>query len=407
MNPNANLESILNDCIHCGLCLPTCPTYRETGLEAESPRGRIMMMDAALKGELKSQDSFNEHVSTCLGCYTCETVCPSGIEYGGLLSHCQSTLLKPSYSFKTSILLKIVNRPWLLQLIGFFGAFTQRLKIDVLLKKISHQFWGFPHLPFRGFKNSALDVYPAIGGIVGTVAFFTGCVMDSLYPNIHEATIRILQWNGYEVYIPKSQGCCGALHHHVGKTNELDAMQNKNIQAFKSADTIILNSAGCGAELKNYPEAFASKVKDMSEFLISIKLKLPENIPPQKALYDAPCHLVHAQKIDEQPRQILEKFGIELVDFPQSNLCCGAAGSYTLDKSKMSNEILKRKMDDIQHQSDGGLIITANPGCQIQLQKGADLYVENKYSVSHIIEVIDGIYANDSSYKNAFIKVES
>ena len=402
-----NLESILNDCIHCGLCLPTCPTYRETGLEAESPRGRIMMMDAALKGELKSQDSFNEHISTCLGCYTCETVCPSGIEYGDLLSHYQTELLKPSHSIKTSILLKIVNRPWLLQLIGFFGAFIQRLKIDVLLKKISHQFWGFPQLPFRGFKNSALDVYPAIGETVGTVAFFTGCVMDSLYPNIHEATIRILQWNGYEVYIPKSQGCCGALHHHVGQTKNAVDMQTQNIQAFDLVDTIIINSAGCGAELKNYPEAFASKVKDMSEFLANIDLIIPENITTQKAIYDAPCHLVHAQKIDAQPRQILEKFGIELVDFPQSNLCCGAAGSYTLDKSIMSNEILKTKMDDIQHQSDGGLIITANPGCQIQLQKGANLYVENKYSVSHIIEVIDGIYANDSSYKDAFIKVDS
>ncbi len=404
MNPNANLESILNDCIHCGLCLPTCPTYRETGLEAESPRGRIMMMDAALKGELKSQRSFNEHLSTCLGCYTCETVCPSGIEYGNLLSHCQTIVLKPSHSIRTSILLKIVNRPRMLQLFCFFGAFIQRLKIDVLLKKISHQFWGLPRLSFRGFKNSALEVYPPIGGKVGTVAFFTGCIMDNLYPNIHEATIRILQWNGYEVHIPKSQGCCGALHHHVGKTKELDTMQTQNIQAFNFVDTIILNSAGCGAELKNYPEAFASKVKDISEFLDSINLKLPENISTQKVIYDAPCHLIHAQKIDIQPRQLLEKFGMELADFPQSNLCCGAAGSYTLDKSNMSNEILKTKMDDIQHQTEGGLIITANPGCQIQLQKGADLYTKNQYSISHIIEVMDGIYTNDSAYVNAFKK---
>ena len=399
-----NLESILNDCIHCGLCLPTCPTYRETGLEAESPRGRIMMMDAALKGELKSQDSFNEHISTCLGCYTCETVCPSGIEYGDLLSHCQTELLKPSHSIKTSILLKVVNRPWLLQLFGFLGALTQRLKIDVLLTKISHQFGGFPHLPFRGFKNSANEVYPAIGEKMGRVAFFTGCVMDNLYPHIHEATIRILQWNGYEVHIPKLQGCCGALHHHVGQTKNAMDMQKQNIKAFNFVDTIILNSAGCGAELKNYPEDFASKVKDISEFLYNINLRVPENIPTQKAIYDAPCHLIHAQKIDLQPKYILAKFGIELVDFPQSNLCCGAAGSYTLDKSGMSNEILKTKMDDIQHISEGGLIITANPGCQIQLQKGADLYAENAFSVSHIIEVIDGVYANDSAYVNTFKK---
>ena len=404
MEPISNLESILNDCIHCGLCLPTCPTYRETGLEAESPRGRIMMMDAALKGELKSQDSFNEHVSTCLGCYTCETVCPSGIEYGDLLSHCQTELLKPSHSFKTSILLKMVNRPWLLQIMGFLGALIQRLKIDILLKKISHQFWGLPNLPFQGFKNSAEEIYPAIGETVGTVAFFTGCVMDNLYPNIHEATIRILQWNGYEVHIPKSQGCCGALHHHVGKTKNAADMQTQNIQAFQWIDTIILNSAGCSAELKNYPEAFASKVKDMSEFLATIDLKLPENIPHQKAIYDAPCHLIHAQKIDLQPRYILAKFGIKLIDYPQSNLCCGAAGSYTLDKSEMSANILKTKMDDIQHHSDGGLIITANPGCQIQLQKGADLYTEPEYSVSHIIEVIDSIYANDSTYVDVFKK---
>jgi glycolate oxidase iron-sulfur subunit len=181
-------------------------------------------------------------------------------------------------------------------------------------------------------------------------------------------------------------------------------MQKKNIKAFNFVDTIILNSAGCGAELKNYPEDFASKVKDISEFLYNINLRVPENIPTQKAIYDAPCHLIHAQKIDLQPKHILAKFGIELVDFPQSNLCCGAAGSYTLDKSGMSNEILKTKMDDIQHISEGGLIITANPGCQIQLQKGADLYTENAFSVSHIIEVIDGVYANDSAYVNTFKK---
>ena len=404
MKPLANLESILNDCIHCGLCLPSCPTYRETGLEAESPRGRIMLMDAALKGELKSQDSFNEHVSTCLGCYTCETVCPSGIEYGDLLSYCQTTLLKPSHSFKTSILLKIVSRPYLLQIMGFLGALIQRLKIDVVLKKISHQFWGLPLIPFRGFKNSALDLYPAIGEKVGSVAFFTGCVMDNLYPNIHEATIRILRWNGYEVHIPKSQGCCGALHHHVGESKNILDMQKQNIQAFNLMDTIIINSAGCGAELKKYPEEFVYKVKDMSEFLADIDFKIPKNITTQKAIYDSPCHLIHAQKIDLQPKYILEKFGIELMHYPQSNLCCGAAGSYTLDKSNLSNEILKTKMDDIQHHSNGGLIITANPGCQIQLQKGADMYTETEYSVSHMIEVIDDIYANDSTYVNVFKK---
>ena len=404
MKPHINLESILNDCIHCGLCLPTCPTYRETGLEAESPRGRIMMMDSALKGELESQNSFNEHVSTCLGCYTCETVCPSGIEYGDLLSHCQTELLKPSHSFKTSILLKMVNRPWLLQIMGFLGALIQRLKVDVLMKKISHQYWGLPNIPFLGFKNSSEEIYPAIGKKMGTVAFFTGCVMDNLYPHIHEATIRILQWNGYEVHIPKSQGCCGALHHHVGETKDAEKMQKQNIQAFNLMDTIIINSAGCGAELKNYPKAFASKIRDITEFLATIDLKLPKYITHQKVIYDAPCHLIHGQKIDAEPRDILAKLGIELLDFPQSNLCCGAAGSYTLDKSKMSNEILKTKMDDIQHHSDGGIIITANPGCQIQLQKGADLYTKKEYSVSHIIEVIDNIYANESTYVDLFKK---
>ena len=404
MKPITNLESILNDCIHCGLCLPTCPTYRETGLEAESPRGRIMMMDSALKGELKSQNSFNEHVSTCLGCYTCEAVCPSGIEYGDLLSHCQTELLNPSHSFKTSILLKMVNRPWLLQIMGFLVALIQRLKVDVLMKKISHQYWGLPNIPFLGFKNSSEEIYLATGKKMGTVAFFTGCVMDNLYPHIHEATIRILQWNGYEVHIPKSQGCCSALHHHVGETKDAEKMQKQNIQAFNLMDTIIINSAGCGAELKNYPKAFASKIRDITEFLATIDLKLPKYIADQKAIYDAPCHLIHGQKIDAEPRDILAKLGIELLDFPQANLCCGAAGSYTLDKSKMSNEILKTKMDDIQHHSDGGIIITANPGCQIQLQKGADLYTKKKYSVSHIIEVIDNIYANDTTYVDLFKK---
>ena len=313
MKPITNLESILNDCIHCGLCLPTCPTYHETGLEAESPRGRIMMIDTALKGGLKSQDSFNRHLSCCLGCYTCETICPSGIEYGDLLSHCQSELLEPSHSIKTSILLKMVNRPWLLQIMGFLAAIIQRLKIDIILKKISPQFWGLPLLPFRGFKGSAHEIYPAINKKLGAVAFFTGCVMDNLYPHIHEATIRILQWNGYEVHIPKSQGCCGALHHHTGKTRSTADMQTQNIQAFQSVDTIILNSAGCGAELKSYPQAFASKVKDISEFLDSIDLKLPKYAPLQKAIYDAPCHLIHAQKIDSQPSHILAKFGIELL----------------------------------------------------------------------------------------------
>jgi glycolate oxidase iron-sulfur subunit len=237
--------------------------------------------------------------------------------------------------------------------------------------------------------------YSHVGEYKGTVSLFAGCIMNELYGDIHRKTIQILRWNGYTVKIPHNQGCCGALHHHAGKITDAHKFNVQNTNAFEECDSIIVNSAGCGAELKQ--SSLADKVNDINEFLFNIELKSPLKKLEMDAVFDSPCHLAHAQKISKEPQSILNMFIEDLYDFPQSDICCGSAGSYTLEHPQMSENILQTKVDDIKMVMDAGSIITANPGCQIQLEKGVQQHKLN-YEVLHIVDIIHHAYMQDSNY---------
>lgn len=394
----------LDGCIHCGLCLSACPTYLVTGLEGENPRGRLMLMNLH-EDELKdSTETVFPHIDSCLDCRACETACPSGVDYHHVLDDYRENTIHPEKgsSFLRMLGHELVLRPSILTWCFRFIWTAQKSGILKLLSTFFPFIKGLPRLRWRSFRQSSKCIYPPVGKKRGTVAFFTGCVMNDLYAEVHHAAVRILRWNGYEVHIPKDQTCCGALHHHSDGYDYLNSLQSQNIQAFRDYDIVINNAAGCGAELKEYPdEDFVNKTRDFTEFIAGLDLRQPSVADHQtRILYDAPCHLIHGQGISTPP-ETLKNFGYIVEDFPQSDLCCGAAGTYVITQPNLSLTILKMKMLQINQASDADTIVTANPGCQLQLQKGCELFSKDK-SVIHFCTALDQIYAMDPAYKKAF-----
>ncbi len=389
------------ECIHCGLCLTACPTYLVTGLEAESPRGRLLLMASY---HIHPDETARYHVDNCLDCRACVTACPSGVDYATTLDQFRGKQEQknPSLSPLRRILLKaVLNRKWM----GVFQYFTWLAEKTGLLKMaapIVPAVKGLPELRSKSFTGNSKTVFPAVGEKRGAVAFFTGCVMENLYPHVHDATIRILQWNGFEVHVPPSQTCCGALHHHSGGREFLPELIRRNEQAFAEFSTIIVNAAGCGAELKDYPDKiFARKIKDITEFLTDVDLKPPGGkVSTRPVVWDAPCHLIHGQGIATEPEQLLKRFGFELVPNPQSHICCGAAGSYSLTHPQMSADILQMKMEDVAR-TGCSTIVTANPGCQMQLTSGLRSRGMDG-AVLHICELLDSAYRSDPEYSRQF-----
>ncbi|MFQ5356503.1 MAG: (Fe-S)-binding protein [Mariprofundaceae bacterium] len=270
---------------------------------------------------------------------------------------------------------------------------------------------SLPKIPKKRFGKEEKQIFPAHGEKCGTVALFTGCIMDHLFPHVHEATVRILTWNGYEVIVPGKQSCCGALHAHSGDIETADTLAREQLQLFGEieADAIIVNAAGCSAQLKEYSRfssrdrqalAAAVKVRDLTEFLASIELRPLERSLEMKVVYDDPCHLLHAQGISTAPRELISAIpGITLLPLPESDFCCGSAGSYSMTQSEMSLAILERKMEHISA-TGADAVITANPGCQIQLAWGAKrrkLPIE----VLHIAELLDKVYGLNPDYSES------
>jgi glycolate dehydrogenase iron-sulfur subunit len=395
------------DCIHCGLCLSSCPTYRVLGSEMDSPRGRIYLMRAFDEGRAKITDSFVEHMSRCLDCRACETACPSGVHFGHMMEEMRGTITeqRPAHWIARLVLRHIFPYPSrfqlasrMLQLYRAIGV-QSLVRSTGLLKRIAPRMAAaealMPDLEMQ--RGVPLNThYRAEGEKRGTVAFFTGCVMNSMMGAINRASVNLLTAAGYDVVVPPAQICCGALANHAGLRDTAKDMARKNIAAFPAGklDGIIINAAGCGAMLKEYPVLidgageFSSKVKDIAEFLVSTRIFERLKKPLARRVgYDDPCHLIHGQGIKLEPRKLLKAIpGIQLIEIEGADQCCGSAGIYNITQNELSMEILNRKMEKIQ-KANIEVLATGNPGCMFQFRYGAKKFGMN-LEVVHPVELL-------------------
>jgi glycolate oxidase iron-sulfur subunit len=391
---DAPADDDLAQCVHCGLCLNYCPTYRITGLETESPRGRIYLMTQWKRGGLPLTEQLAEHIDLCLGCRTCEAVCPSGVPYGRIIEGGRAELerLRPPSADRVLVrqaLRQLLPHPRRLSLFGAATRTAQALRLTGVVAAGRQ----LPPLG-RPYRPPAGHVAPAIGPRRYRVAFLTGCVMPLLYAEAHEASVRLLQLAGCEVWFPPEQRCCGALFAHSGDLEEARRLRDHNAAAFgeEAFDALVVNSAGCGSHLKDFYPNLGPRVRDLTEFLVEVGLPSPAREVRARVTYQDPCHLVHAQRIRKPPRQLLEAVpGLELVELRHPDVCCGAAGLYSTVQPRMSAQVLDEKLDDLATAA-AEVVVTANPGCQMQLQAGLRGRGLGEVPVLHVAELVARAY---------------
>jgi glycolate oxidase iron-sulfur subunit len=418
--PDRPPEEVIRSCVHCGFCLPACPTYRVTMRERSSPRGRITLIRAVHEGKLSLLDAtFQEEMYLCLNCRACEAVCPSGVKYGELVESARAQIEQS------------VRRPRRVRLArtaAFRGAFGNQRRFRALSHVLRlYQRTGMqaavrgsgvlrplgleqqeamlPQISER-FLLPGRERWPAQGVRRGTVALLAGCIMSTAYADVHRATARVLARNGFDVVVPEGQGCCGALSVHSGDLDGGRTMARANIEAFDRPDIdyVVVNAAGCGAAMKEYgfllrhdptyaehAERFSRKVRDATELLAGEGLTALPGPLELTVTYQEPCHLVHAQRIAAQPRVLLSAIpGLTLVEMPESSMCCGSAGIYNLLQPEMSTELLERKLDNAG-KTGARTIVSANPGCMLQLESGLRRRGE-AVEVVHIMSLLDHAY---------------
>jgi glycolate oxidase iron-sulfur subunit len=426
----SQLEHVLDSpdasCIKCGFCLPKCPTYRETGIESASPRGRIHLIKLVAKGRLQPAD-IAPQLDLCLGCRACETACPGGVKFGRLLeagrelTRRQKTLTPWQWQRQRLLysgLLRhlkrldlLIDLLWLYQASGLRWLVHKSHLLRLFSERLEDAELMLPELPSPLIRQRLPEQTPATVHEQRRVGFLAGCVMRSVFAPTNAATVRVLARNGCRVLIPRDVGCCGALHAHSGDLSTARLMAQHNIRAFEDADceAVIVNSAGCGAMLKAYGEllehdelyaeratAFSRKVRDISEFLAGLRLNLQMGELPLRVAYDDPCHLLHGQGISHEPRWLLQQIpGLTLVPFKESDWCCGSAGTYNLTQPEMSKRLLERKMQHIAA-ANPDVIATGNPGCLLQLGWGVKC-AGLRAAVLHPIELLDRAYRRASS----------
>ncbi|HEY9717660.1 MAG TPA: heterodisulfide reductase-related iron-sulfur binding cluster, partial [Trichormus sp.] len=442
-------KALLDACIHCGLCLPACPTYLATGREMESPRGRIYLLTQWNSGEQELTPRLSEHIETCLGCLGCVTACPSGVQYGSILNAARPHIAAQRPAGERAIMRfafrKILPNYDLLQIGGWFLRWWQMLRMGALLKFLAtptaeyeqaaregklinparklllrlHEWEALTpkvpqHKPLPRASNKAADAQP-------TVQLFSGCVMDVFYNHVNHACLRLLEAQGNNVQVPP-QTCCGALAMHAGETDIARNLARQNIALLEQSDgPIAVTAAGCGAMLKEYPELFnddpqwheraekvAKRFVDITEALaggsfkagVNEKFKQATNAcsEPLGVAYHAACHLAHAQNVREAPQSLLQNAvqdvgpdTMHLIPLREAEHCCGSAGIYNLLNTELSMKVLERKMEFIQ-QTGASVVVTTNPGCMLQLEAGArerGLDV----TVRHLCELLDAIYS--------------
>jgi glycolate oxidase iron-sulfur subunit len=415
-------DDLLRACVHCGMCLPSCPTYRLTGQEMSSPRGRLWLMRGVADERLDLLDPlFDEQMYQCLNCRACEAVCPSGVHYGPLVEASRAQLEQHRPRPLRERVLRRVGLDWLFadsrrlrQLVRLLRL-SEKSGVTALARKIGLlKVLGMDELQTL---TPAISRQPLVPGNERWTAdparnesrsarLFNGCIMGTVFANTNRAAARVMARNGADVDVPVGQQCCGALHVHAGMMEEARILARTNIDAFERSgeDAIIVTAAGCGAALKEYgyllkedpayaerAQRFSNRVRDFTEYLAEQELVPPTRTIRRTVTYQEPCHLVHAQRISRQPRDLMHAIpGLELVEMKESSLCCGSAGIYNIIREEMANELGDRKALHAM-ETPATEVITANPGCQMQV--GASLRRNgSKARVRHIAELIDEAY---------------
>lgn len=395
-------------CNRCGLCLPACPTYRETRLETQSPRGRLALIRAVARGDLEPGPGFVAHLYHCLYCRACETACPAGIPVGQWVAaaRTQVEMGRAQPILKRLILRHILPHQQRLEASFWVIKLYQKLGLDKALGGLLPATSLLPPLSRRPLSGELPEVTPAHGEVRFRVGFFLGCAMNLFFPQASAASVRVLAHNGCEVVTPQGLACCGAPHLSLGDTQTAITLARRNIDLFEAAgvDFIVSDCAACSTTLKEYgrllahdshysqrAQAVSRKARDITEFLADIPFRREMAPIEQRVTYHEPCHLAHAQGIRQQPRALLRAIpGLELVEMSEADSCCGSAGSYVLTHYQRSMAILGRKMDNIAA-TRAQVVATGNPGCLLQLNRGAK-HLKSNIKVLHPMELLDQAY---------------
>lgn len=427
---DAPAEADLYKCVHCGFCLQACPTYLETGLETESPRGRIALMKAVNEGRIGMTDSVIRHWDLCIQCRACEVACPSGVPYGSLIEAAMAQAerrRKPGavarFAANVSLNHVLPHRGRLRLLMSAAKAY-QRSGAQALVRKsgmlrrfapaLADMEASMPRVSSTYFEAKGQTV-AAVGETRARVAMLSGCVMPLVNGPEMDAAARVLARNGCEVTAPEGQVCCGAIHSHVGDLESARKMARRNIDAFGAADAdaVVVASAGCGARMKEYAHLlkddpdyaeraarFGETVKDIHEFLVELPFDPPRASLDCRVTYQDSCHLGNAQRVTAAPREILNAIpGVEFAELPNASRCCGAGGTYTITEREFSLRVLNSKMDDFET-TDAEILTTANPGCLIQLQYG----IEERglpAQVKYVTDLLDEAYRREDGEADA------
>jgi glycolate oxidase iron-sulfur subunit len=411
-------KELLADCVHCGFCLPACPTYVLWGEEMDSPRGRIYMMQKATEGNAPLDSNFRRHMDNCLGCMACMTACPSGVQYDKLIEETRAQVERniprsASDSLFRKLLFAIFPHPARLRALAAPMFLYQRSGLQALLRRS-----GLLNLvPKRlAAMEALLPVVPssfaarmpartaAADPQRRRVGMLTGCVQQVFFPHVNAATARVLAAEGCEVIAPEDQPCCGALMLHSGLEEQAAVMARRIIELFEQAnvDTIVINAAGCGSTMKEYghllrddpqwadrAHAFSTKCRDITELLCELEPAAPRNPLPLRVAYHDACHLRHAQGIYRQPRQLLAGIpNLEVVEIAESTLCCGSAGVYNLLQPEPAQQLGDRKVSHLLA-TQAEAVVSANPGCLLQLMNGLRRRGEKELPTFHMIELLD------------------
>ncbi len=413
---------LIADCVHCGFCLATCPTYLLWGEEMDSPRGRISLMKMASEGQIGMTDAFVRHIDQCLGCMACVTACPSGVQYEKLIEATRAQIdrrhaRKPQDRVFRELLFALFPHPqrlralvpalWLYQRLGMARIARSPLLRKLLPTRLLSMEAVMPPVRLAALRATSASLTRAHGTARRRVGMLAGCVQRVFFSSVNEATIRVLAAEGCDVVVPPHQGCCGALSVHAGREAEALDYARRLIDSFDAwgVDTIVVNAAGCGSTLKEYgyllrddpqyaerARAFSDRVRDVSELLDELEehdgTRAPRHELPLRVAYHDACHLGHAQGVRKQPRAVLRRIpGVEVVDIPEAEICCGSAGIYNLVEPEPAAELGERKARHILS-TEPDVIATANPGCLLQINASLER-VGHRIPTLHPVELVD------------------